>query len=197
MNSILFRDNMRGGMRVKRKTAKELLAESFRELAQSREIDRITVQDIAKNCGYSIATFYRQFRDKYDLIAWDYARDVQKLLDQEDGTPKEWRQSLSDAADYYDEQRVYLANLLNNTSGYDSFIRYMTEIHFNALMDRIRAASDPDSPDRKTEMLVRLYAFGTVMLTCEWIMGKYPVSRETLTEVYAASLPEPLHIYFQ
>ena len=182
---------------MKRKTAKELLAESFRELAQDRDIDKITVQDIAKNCGYSIATFYRQFRDKYDLIAWDYARDVQKLLEQEDGTQKGWRQSLSDAADYYDEQREYLANLLTNTSGYDSFIRYMTEIYFNALMDRIRAASDPDDPDRKTEMLVRLYGFGTVMLTCEWIMGKYPVSRETLTEVYAASLPEPLHIYFQ
>jgi len=71
---------------VKRKTAKELLAESFRELAQDRDIDKITVQNIAKNCGYSIATFYRQFRDKYDLIAWDYARDVQLLLEQADGT---------------------------------------------------------------------------------------------------------------
>lgn len=182
---------------MKRKTAKELLAESFRELAREREIDRITVQDIAKNCGYSIATFYRQFKDKYDLIAWDYARDVQKLLEQDDGTQKDWRQSLSDAADYYDEQREYLANLLTNTRGYDSFIRYMTEIHFNALMDRIRVVSDPSGHDRKTEMLVRLYGFGTVMLTCEWILGKYPVSRETLTEVYDASLPEPLHVYFQ
>ena len=184
-------------MRVKGRTAKELLAGSFRELAQSRDIDRITVQDIAKNCGYSIATFYRQFKDKYDLIAWDYARDLQKLLDQEDGTQKDWRQSLSEAANYYDEQREYLANLLTNTSGYDSFIRYMTEIHFSALMNRIRAASDPGEPDQRTRMLVRLYAYGTVMLTCEWILGKYPVSRQTLTEVYAASLPETLHIYFQ
>ena len=181
---------------MKRKMAKELLAESFRELAQSREIDRITVQDIAKNCGYSIATFYRQFKGKYDLIAWDYARDVQKLLVQEDGTPKDWRQSLSDAVDYYDEQRKYLANLLTNTSGYDSFIRYMTEIHFSALMNRIRAASDPDEPEQRNQMLVRLYAYGTVMLTCEWILGKYSVSRQTLTEVYAASLPEPLHGFF-
>lgn len=182
---------------MKRKTAKELLAESFRELARDRDIDRITVRDIVKNCGYSIATFYRQFRDKYDLIAWDYTRDVQLLLEQEDGTRKDWRQSLSDAADYYNEQREYLANLFTNTSGYDSFIRYMTEIHFAALMKRIRAACDPDGPDMKTEMLVRLYGFGTVMLTCEWILGKYPVSRETLTEVYAASLPEPLRVYFQ
>lgn len=182
---------------MKRKMAKELLAESFRELAQDQDIGKITVQDIAKNCGYSIATFYRQFKDKYDLIAWDYARDVQKLLDQEDGTPKDWRQSLSDAADYYDEQRKYLANLLTNTSGYDSFIRYMTEIHFNALMNRICAVSDPDEPEQRTQMLVRLYAYGTVMLTCEWILGKYSVSRQTLTEVYAASLPEPLYEYFQ
>lgn len=186
----------KGGTQVKRKTAKELLAESFRELARDRDIDRITVQDIAKNCGYSIATFYRQFRDKYDLIAWDYARDVQKLLDQEDGTPKEWRQSLSDAAVYYDEQREYLANLLTNTSGYDSFIQYMTEIHFSALMSRIRAASGQSGPDQRTQMLVRLYVFGTVMLTCEWIMGKYPVSRKVLTEVYVASLPEPLYDIF-
>ena len=182
---------------MKRKSAKALLAESFRELAQDRDIDKITVQDIAKNCGYSIATFYRQFKDKYDLIAWDYALDVQKLLEQEDGTQKDWRQSLSDAAVYYDEQRQYLANLLTHTSGYDPFIRYMTEIHFNALMNRVRAAFDHIGPDGKTEMFVRLYCFGTVMLTCEWILGKYPVSQETLTEVYAASLPEPLRAYYQ
>ena len=48
---------------MKRKTAKEILAESFRELAE----------EIADNCEYSPATFYRHFRDKYDLIAWDYA----------------------------------------------------------------------------------------------------------------------------
>ena len=45
--------------------------------------------------------------------------------------------------------------------------------------------------------MLKQRGFGTVMLTCEWILGKYPVSRETLTEVYAVSLPEPLSVYFQ
>ena len=180
-----------------RKTAKEILVESFRELAQTKGVDKITVQDIARNSGYSIATFYRQFRDKYDLIAWDYSRDVEKLLEQPDGAPINWLQSLSNAASYYDEQKKYLSNLLTNTSGYDSFIRYMTEIHFDALMKRFRAAADQEDPDMKTEMFIRLYCFGTVMLTCEWIMGKYPASRETMIEVYASSLPEPLRMYFQ
>ncbi len=54
---------------MRRKTAKELLAESFFELSKSKNVDKITVQDIVENCGYSPATFYRNFKDKYDLIA--------------------------------------------------------------------------------------------------------------------------------
>jgi len=54
---------------MRRKTAKEILAESFRELAESKSVDKITVRDITQNCGYSAATFYRHFQDKYDLIA--------------------------------------------------------------------------------------------------------------------------------
>ena len=57
---------------MKCKTAREILAESFREVAETKPIDKITIRDIVDNCGYSPATFYRQFSDKYDLIAWDY-----------------------------------------------------------------------------------------------------------------------------
>jgi len=34
---------------MKRKTTKEILAESFRELAESKSVDRITVQEIVDN----------------------------------------------------------------------------------------------------------------------------------------------------
>ena len=54
---------------MKQMTAREVLAESFRELAMEKSIERITVREIAENCEYSSATFYRHFRDKYDLIA--------------------------------------------------------------------------------------------------------------------------------
>ena len=44
---------------LKRKTSKEILADSFREIADIKTIDKITVKDITENCGYSMATFYR------------------------------------------------------------------------------------------------------------------------------------------
>ena len=41
---------------MQRKTAKQILAESFREVAQTQSIDKITVRNITENCGYSGAT---------------------------------------------------------------------------------------------------------------------------------------------
>ena len=79
---------------MKRKTSKEILAESFRELARAKSIDRITIADITENCGYSPATFYRQFRDKYDLIAWDYTRGVAEIMDRIGTDGFSWEQTL-------------------------------------------------------------------------------------------------------
>ena len=88
---------------MRRKTTKELLAEAFRELAAAKPIDKITVKDITENCGYSVATFYRQFRDKYDLIAWDYTRRVEKIMAQVDTDGTAWRQTLTDGAALFSE----------------------------------------------------------------------------------------------
>ena len=101
---------------MRRKTARELLADSFRELAQARAIDKITVQDIVKNCGYSTATFYRQFKDKYDLIAWDYSRRLSDLMHRLDGKGYGWKDISMDGAGFYAQQKDYLANLLLHTS---------------------------------------------------------------------------------
>ncbi len=44
-------------------------------------------------------------------------------------------------------------------------------------------------------MYIRLYCHGTVILICEWILGKYNVSKETLAEILENSVPHPLHEY--
>lgn len=115
---------------MKRKTAKEILADSFRELAEQKAIDRITVTDIAVNCDYSPSTFYRQFKDKYDLIAWDYMRSMEAMLDRVGVDGYSWNEVLLDGAKYYKENKDYLANLLKHTTGLESFERYMADSNY-------------------------------------------------------------------
>ena len=180
---------------MKRKTAKEILAESFIEVAQTKKIDKITVKDITENCGYSSATFYRHFKDKYDLIVWEYTQGVAEIMAQigKDGYP--WRQTLIDGAKGFQKNKEYLANLLRHTSGQDSFIRNMTEINYVALKKQVMQSDKIGELDEKIDMYIRLYCQGTVALTCDWILDRYSVTPEELAEVYENSLPEPLKKY--
>lgn len=181
---------------MKRLTSKEMLAASFRELAETRPIDKITTKDIAENCGYSQATFYRQFKDKYDLIAWAYTRDLEAILDELTGEEVSLKQTLLSAANYFQAHREYLSNLLQHTGGYDSFVKNMTEIHFASLRKVFLRLKGAEELDAETEMYCRIYCLGTVLFSCEWILGKYTVSVEALAQVYENALPGALGRYF-
>ncbi|MCR5272093.1 MAG: TetR/AcrR family transcriptional regulator [Lachnospiraceae bacterium] len=180
---------------MKRKTTKEILAESFRELAETRPIDKITVKDITSNCEYSTATFYRQFKDKYDLIAWSYGRDVEKNLERLTFDEAGWKQVLLDAAKYYYEHKEYLKNLLLHTEGYDSFVNNMTEINYVGLTRKIYNSYPQTKKDKRIDMMIRIYVIGTVGITCEWILGGYTAEPDVLSEVYEKAMPEMLREY--
>ena len=177
---------------MKRKTTKEILAESFRELAESKSIDKITVQEIVNNCDYSTATFYRHFKDKYDLIAWDYANQITQMMNQVGKNGYTWRQTLLDGLRQYQKQKDYLTNLLVHTGGHDFFIRYMSETHAAQLTAHVKRLREEDYLDKETELFIRMYCLGTACLNCEWILGKIEATPEELADIYERSLPEPM-----
>ena len=47
-----------------------LLAESLKELAVTRPIDKITIKEITDKAGVIRPTFYNHFQDKYELLEW-------------------------------------------------------------------------------------------------------------------------------
>lgn len=177
---------------MKRKTAKEILAASFRELAETRNIDKITIQDIVTNCGYSTATFYRHFKDKYDLIAWDYASRIAQIMERVGKNGYTWQHTLLDGLTQYQNEKEYLANLLIHTGGHDSFIRYMSETNCDELSACIKQLTGHETLDKQTEMYIRLYCLGTTCLNCEWILGNFEATAAELADVYEKSLPGPL-----
>lgn len=180
---------------MRRRTAKEILAESFREIAKKKRIDKITIKDITDESGYSSATFYRSFKDKYDLIAWDHAHSVLEIMNQIDDKNYSWKQTLLDGSCYFYNNRNYLSNLLLHTSGHDSFVRYMIDINYDILEKYILQSAKKTVLDKQIKLYIRIYCIGTVNLTCEWILGKYKLSPEELADIYLNSLPLPLHPY--
>lgn len=178
---------------MERLTTKQILAASFRELAQHKNIDKITVKDIVSNCSYSPATFYRYFDDKYDLIAWEHAKSVAEIMDKTG--VNSWNQSLLEGALLFNEQKDYLKNLLLHTNAHDSFIRYQVEINYNALKNYILKINSISETDKLTDALIRVYCYGTVSLSAEWILGKVCFTPEELALAFEKSLPAELEKY--
>ncbi|MGN0242265.1 MAG: TetR/AcrR family transcriptional regulator C-terminal domain-containing protein [Candidatus Weimeria sp.] len=53
-----------------------LLAESFKELAKKRPIEKITIREITDKAGVIRPTFYNHFQDKYELLEWIVKREL-------------------------------------------------------------------------------------------------------------------------
>ncbi len=168
---------------MKRKRAKEILADSFLELARTKSIEKITVNDITANCDYSPSTFYRYYKDKYDLIACYYAEKMKEMLDRIGVDGYSWDDAYLDSVRYYESQKDFLANLFLHTTGLDSFIEHMTDINCKSFQEYLKKTQQHSQPDTKTELLIRLYCLGASKLVSEWILGKCSASAEELATV--------------
>ena len=47
-----------------------LLADSLKQLSETRPIDKITIKEITDRAGVIRPTFYNHFQDKYELLEW-------------------------------------------------------------------------------------------------------------------------------
>lgn len=180
---------------MKRMTAKEILAQSFRELAEKKNIDKITIKDITDNCGYSPATFYRNYSDKYDLIAWDYVHRTTEIVDKVGVDGYKWRDTWFDAFHFFEDNLHYLKNLLEHTSGHDSFVKYMGTFNSEHMVRCIKDTNGLQKLDDDLKVYVQVYCYGTAQMVCEWILGNIHFDRDHLAELFEKALPEPLKQY--
>ena len=62
-------------------TTKRALAASLKNLLLQKPLPKITINDIAEDCGISRMTFYYHFKDIYDLVEWTCAEDAARSLE--------------------------------------------------------------------------------------------------------------------
>ena len=180
-----------------RKTTKDILVESFRELAGREKIKKITIKDITDNCGMSPATFYRHFKDKYDLIAWDYAKRVGEIMAHSSAEGSTWRQVLLEFMQFYYGQKDFFIKILCHTSGYYSFIRNMTEVSVAEIEAYVKRKSNQETLAKETALYNRFYCFGAVQLVCGWMTGTIGAEPEEIADVLVKTVPSTLAEFFK
>ena len=57
---------------------KRALEQSLKNLLLKKPLNKITINDIAEDCGINRMTFYYHFQDIYDLVEWVCLEDAKK-----------------------------------------------------------------------------------------------------------------------
>lgn len=180
---------------MKRKTTKEILAESFMELTATKPISKISIVDIVENCTMTKPTFYRYFKDKYDLMAWLFVQEAQGNMNKIGKDGYLWRDTLLDGLRYYEKNRKFMVNALKHTSGRDAFINLINETDIAFIMDEIRRKLEKNEVPARLEALAKIYCYGTGQYMCDWLMDSRPASCEEVAEAMEACIPEELKPY--
>lgn len=61
---------------------KRALEQSLKNLLLKKPLNKITISDIAEDCGINRMTFYYHFQDIYDLVEWSCLEDARKALEE-------------------------------------------------------------------------------------------------------------------
>lgn len=63
---------------------KKQMADSLKKLMAQKSLQKITIQEIADDCGMNRYTFYYHFKDIYDLVAWMFQEEALSLIQKSD-----------------------------------------------------------------------------------------------------------------
>ena len=59
---------------------KKMIADTYMELAQHKNIDKISVKDLVETCNISRQTFYYHFQDVLEVLEWRVEQDIRATL---------------------------------------------------------------------------------------------------------------------
>ncbi|MCI8660786.1 MAG: TetR family transcriptional regulator [Lachnospiraceae bacterium] len=160
------------GISGRQESAKEhtkyRLADSIKRCMKTTPVDRITVKDIVEGCGLTRQTFYRNFKDKYDLINWYFDKMVQKSLGKIE-TGSTVRESLARKLAFILEEKAFFSGAFRSDD-HNSLKEHDFELILQ-FYNRLLAHRISRPLDENLQFQLEMYCRGSVYMTVKWVLG--------------------------
>ena len=163
---------------------KRALEASLKKLLLERPLDKITVTDIAEDCGINRMTFYYHFKDLYDLVEWVCLEDAKKAL-ADNKTYETWQQGFVRIFDAVRENKPFIMNVYRCVSR-EQVEKYLTPLTDDLLMgviNELSAGMVVRAEDKA--FIAQVYSYAFVGLMLDWIKDEMKQDPETLVNRFA------------
>ncbi len=147
---------------------KRALEQSLKNLLLKKPLTKITVGDIADDCGINRMTFYYHFKDIYDLVEWSCLEDAKHALD-EKKTYDTWQQGLLQIFEAVQENKPFIMNVYRCVHR-EQVEKYLTP----PVDDLILGVIDEESSgmtvrDEDKRFIAQVYSYMFIGLMLDWI----------------------------
>lgn len=166
---------------------KRALEQSLKNLLLKKPLTKITINDIAEDCGINRMTFYYHFKDIYDLVEWCCIEDARKALD-EKRTYDTWQQGFIQLFEAVRENKPFIMNV------YHCVDREQVEKYVNPLVDDLlmgvieERSAGMSVREEDMQFIAKVYSYSFVGLMLDWIRDDMRDDPEELVKKFAMEI---------
>lgn len=177
-----------------KKSAKIILADSLEQILKTCSFDKITVGDIAENCGISRTTFYRNFKDKFDCMNWVYQNKISQIVS-ENSDIASWKNLVLQIALFLYSKKDYFAKV-NNYTEQNSLMECIHKCGMDYATELVKKEYPDGKLSREDYYLLHMYMTAAVECINLWLREGCTGGPEFLADMQSSFMPEVLRKYF-
>ena len=164
---------------------KRALEQSLKNLLLQKPLHKITISDIADDCGINRMTFYYHFKDIYDLIEWSCEEDARKALEGKK-TYDTWQQGLLQIFEAVQENRAFILNVYRSISR-EQVENYLYKLTYQLLIGVVHEQAEGMSVrEEDQDFIATVYKYAFVGLMLDWIKNDMKADPALLVDRLAA-----------
>jgi len=167
---------------------KDRILMACNSLLREMPFERVTVSLIIKRSGVSKSTFYRYFLDKYDVLNYNYKRNLDRWIVSR--KCKNWREL------YYcifsssikDKRREKNAYAVGGTNSYSQFLHdysYQT-------IENMTVSCRGIPLTREEKLNLSLFCYGGIAVNEDWLKGELNYTVDEMTDLIFMAMPESM-----
>ncbi len=155
------------------------------DLLRTRTAQELTISDLVTRASVSRSSFYRHFKDKYDLINFIHLRVLEgTLLTYFEGAPL--ARAVCATWDVFTRHKRYFRNALtaSDMNSLGNFLFSQTYLFYQRALEETGFRMT-----KEQSRVLRQYSFGSVALLSEWLLGEMEEALEEYMQASLSGLP--------
>lgn len=186
--------DMPAGQKRTTDTMKYRLAQAMKICMKKSSLERITVGELVEQCGTTRQTFYRNFKDKYDLVNWYFDRILLESFEHM-GEGSTISEGLVNKFRYIEQEKIFFKTAFKNNDQ-NNLRDHDFELILAFYTERIESRTHAEVP-KHLRLLLEMYCYASIYMTVQWVLGQIRSTPEEMAELLVDAMPPQLEQTFR